>query len=114
VSELAYGAENLSKASCTWAILGLAHGSEGFAPTGNRPFNPNPHPSERRTFVALLTNRVHEPKVSHPIADVRNDLMDAVVLSITDSPSEPMNMPESFRSDTASYWNAKVVKKGTW
>jgi CubicO group peptidase (beta-lactamase class C family) len=71
---------------------------------------------ERNMFVVLLTNRVHEAKVRQPgylIADIRNDLMDAAVLSIADSPAGLMEMPAAFRSDTASYWNAKVVKKGT-
>ncbi len=71
---------------------------------------------ERNMFVVLLTNRVHEPKVRQPgylIADVRNDLMDAAVLSVTDSPLGLIDMPTSFRSDTASYWDARVVNKGT-
>jgi CubicO group peptidase (beta-lactamase class C family) len=71
---------------------------------------------ERDLFVVLLTNRVHAPRVRQPgylIADIRNDLMDAVVLSVTDTPLGLMPMLDTFRSDTASYWNARVVKKGT-
>jgi CubicO group peptidase (beta-lactamase class C family) len=70
---------------------------------------------ERQLFVVLLTNRVHAPRVRQPgylIADVRNDLMDAAVLSVVDSPFGSLSMPAAFRSDTASYWNARVVRRG--
>jgi CubicO group peptidase (beta-lactamase class C family) len=71
---------------------------------------------ERQLFVVLLTNRVHAPKVRQPgylIADVRNDLMDAAVLSVMDSYPGVLDLESTFRSDTASYWNLRVVPKGT-
>jgi CubicO group peptidase (beta-lactamase class C family) len=71
---------------------------------------------ERQLFVVLLTNRVHAPKVRQPgylIADVRNDLMDAAVLSVMDQYPGVLELTSTFRSDTATYWDAKSVPKGT-
>jgi hypothetical protein len=47
------------------------------------------------------------------IADVRNDLMDAAVVSVMDMPLGAIEVPSAFRSDTASYWNARTVRRGT-
>jgi CubicO group peptidase (beta-lactamase class C family) len=71
---------------------------------------------EREMFVVFLTNRVHAPRVRQPgylIADVRNDLMDAAVVSVMDMPLGAIEVPSAFRSDTASYWNARTVRRGT-
>jgi CubicO group peptidase (beta-lactamase class C family) len=70
---------------------------------------------ERGMFVVLLTNRVHAPRVRQPgylIADVRNDLMDATVVSVTDA-QFGVPAPTVFRSDTATYWNVRRVLPGT-
>jgi len=63
---------------------------------------------QREMFVVLLTNRVHEARAKRPakvIADVRADLADAAVLSVTDYADGPMVMPASFRADKAVDWN---------
>jgi CubicO group peptidase (beta-lactamase class C family) len=70
---------------------------------------------ERKIFAILLTNRVHAPRIRQPgylMADVRNDLMDAVVLSLRDS-SGALPALTRFRSDTVSDWNARLVRRGT-
>ena len=70
---------------------------------------------DRQMFIVFLTNRVHAARVRQPgylIADVRNDIMDAAVLSVTDFDKPSPRLPWLFRSDTASYWNARVVGRG--
>jgi CubicO group peptidase (beta-lactamase class C family) len=71
---------------------------------------------ERGMFVVLLTNRIHAPRVRQPgylIADVRNDLMDAAVVSVTDAEFSASPGPIVFRSDTATYWNVRRLLPGT-
>lgn len=63
---------------------------------------------DRQVFVILLTNRVHAARARRPskvIADVRNDLADAAVLAVMDSPGGVLAMPVSFRADLATDWN---------
>jgi CubicO group peptidase (beta-lactamase class C family) len=63
---------------------------------------------DRQIFAILLTNRVHAARARRPakvIADVRADLADAAVVSVTDDPSTVLAMPASFRSDRAVGWN---------
>jgi len=63
---------------------------------------------DRQIFAILLTNRVHAARARRPakvIADVRADLIDAAVVSVTDDPSTLLAMPASFRSDRAIGWN---------
>jgi serine-type D-Ala-D-Ala carboxypeptidase len=63
---------------------------------------------DRQIFAILLTNRVHAARARRPakvIADVRADLADAAVVSVTDDPSTVLAMPASFRSDRAIGWN---------
>jgi serine-type D-Ala-D-Ala carboxypeptidase len=62
---------------------------------------------EREMFVILLTNRVHAARALRPakvIADVRADLSDAAVLSVTDGP-ELASRTAKFRADREAGWN---------
>jgi CubicO group peptidase (beta-lactamase class C family) len=64
---------------------------------------------DRNMFVILLTNRVHAARARRPsavIADVRNDLADAAVLAVLDSPDGVHEMPVAFRADKALGWNS--------
>ena len=59
-------------------------------------------------FVILLTNRVHAARAKRPatvIDDVRADLSDAAVLSVTDDPDGVLTMPAAFRADREVGWN---------
>lgn len=64
---------------------------------------------DRKLFVILLTNRVHEAKARRPgivIADVRHDLADAAALAIVDVPTiSQIAWPRDFRVDQAADWN---------
>jgi CubicO group peptidase (beta-lactamase class C family) len=71
---------------------------------------------ERQLFVVLLTNRVHASRVrqgGYLMADIRNDLMDAVVASLVGKPPTTLQAPLVFRSDTAADWNVRVGRRGT-
>ena len=62
---------------------------------------------ERQMFVILLTNRVHAARALRPakvISDVRADLSDAAVLSVTDGP-EVASGSKTFRADREVGWN---------
>ncbi len=61
---------------------------------------------ERGMFVILLTNRVHAARALRPakvISDVRADLSDAAVLSVTDGPKVAAS--RGFRADREVGWN---------
>ncbi|MGH7651769.1 MAG: serine hydrolase domain-containing protein [Gemmatimonadaceae bacterium] len=62
---------------------------------------------ERQMFVILLTNRVHAARALRPakvISDVRADLSDAAVLSITDEDAVA-SRTSKFRADREVGWN---------
>jgi hypothetical protein len=62
---------------------------------------------EREMFVILLTNRVHAARALRPakvISDVRADLSDAAVLSITDE-DQVARTSRGFRADREVGWN---------
>jgi len=62
---------------------------------------------EREMFVILLTNRVHAARALRPakvISDVRADLSDAAVLSITDE-DQVARSSRGFRADREVGWN---------
>ncbi|MGH7605342.1 MAG: serine hydrolase domain-containing protein [Gemmatimonadaceae bacterium] len=64
---------------------------------------------ERQMFVILLTNRVHAARALRPakvIADVRADLSDAAVLSITDEDAVA-SRTSKFRADREVGWNPR-------
>jgi hypothetical protein len=64
--------------------------------------------SRSRDVRHSLTNRVHDARAKRPatvIEDVRADLADAAVLSVTDDPDGMMAMPAAFRADRAVGWN---------
>ncbi len=65
----------------------------------------------RDLFVILLTNRVYDARVRHPvrvIADVRSDLSDAASLAVMDMPVGEDAMPAAFRADRERGWNEAV------
>ncbi|HEY6218688.1 MAG TPA: serine hydrolase, partial [Gemmatimonadaceae bacterium] len=88
--------------SCGKYLSDRAYGHTGFTGT-SLWIDP-----DRQMFVILLTNRVHEPRAKRPatvIEDIRADLADAAVLSVTDNPEGMLEMPASFRADKALGWN---------
>lgn len=90
------------KGSCGKYLSDRAYGHTGFTGT-SLWIDP-----DREMFVILLTNRVHAARAKRPatvIEDVRADLADAAVLSVTDDPDGVMAMPASFRTDRAVGWN---------
>lgn len=64
---------------------------------------------ERKLFVIILTNRVHDARARRPgiiIADVRHDVADAAALAITAEPTlRAVAWPRVFRVDCAPDWN---------
>lgn len=64
---------------------------------------------ERKLFVIILTNRVHDARARRPgiiIADVRHDVADAAALAITAEPTlRAVAWPRVFRVDQAPDWN---------
>ena len=93
------------KGSCGKYLSDRAYGHTGF--TGTSVWiDP-----DRKMFVILLTNRVHEARAKRPatvIEDVRADLADAASLAVTDNPDGMLEMPRSFRADKAVGWNKPV------
>src|SRR6185436_11778115 len=88
--------------SCGKYLSDRAYGHTGFTGT-SMWIDP-----DRKMFVILLTNRVHEARAKRPatvISDIRADLSDAAVLAVTDDPVGLRAMPESFRADKAVGWN---------
>src|SRR3954449_2943918 len=93
------------KGSCGKYLSDHAFGHTGFTGT-SLWIDP-----DREMFVILLTNRVHDARAKRPatvIEDVRADLADAAVLSVTDDPDGMMAMPAAFRADRAVGWNKPV------
>jgi serine-type D-Ala-D-Ala carboxypeptidase len=93
------------KGSCGKYLSDHAFGHTGFTGT-SLWIDP-----ERQMFVILLTNRVYDPRAKRPatvIEDVRADLADAAVLSVTDDPDGVLAMPATFRADRAVGWNKPV------
>jgi len=91
--------------SCGKYLSDRAYGHTGFTGT-SLWIDP-----DRQMFVILLTNRVHEARAKRPsavIEDIRADLADAAVLSVTDDPDGMMAMPANFRADRAVGWNKPV------
>jgi CubicO group peptidase (beta-lactamase class C family) len=91
--------------SCGKYLSDRAYGHTGFTGT-SLWIDP-----DRQMFVILLTNRVHEARAKRPsavIEDIRADLADAAVLSVTDDPEGMMAMPASFRADRAVGWNKPI------
>jgi CubicO group peptidase (beta-lactamase class C family) len=90
------------KGSCGKYLSDHAFGHTGFTGT-SLWIDP-----DREMFVILLTNRVHDARAKRPatvIEDVRADLADAAVLSVTDNPEGMLDMPKAFRTDRALGWN---------
>ncbi len=88
--------------SCGKYLSDRAYGHTGFTGT-SLWIDP-----DRAMFVILLTNRVHAARAKRPatvIDDVRADLSDAAVLSVTDDPDGMLTMPSSFRADREVGWN---------
>jgi serine-type D-Ala-D-Ala carboxypeptidase len=93
------------KGSCGKYLSDHAFGHTGFTGT-SLWIDP-----DRDLFVILLTNRVHDARAKRPatvIEDVRADLADAAVLSVTDDPDGMLVMPKAFRADRAVGWNKPV------
>jgi serine-type D-Ala-D-Ala carboxypeptidase len=88
--------------SCGKYLSDRAYGHTGFTGT-SLWIDP-----DREMFVILLTNRVHAARAKRPatvIDDVRADLSDAAVLSVTDDPDGMLTMPAAFRADREVGWN---------
>lgn len=88
--------------SCGKYLSDRAYGHTGFTGT-SLWIDP-----DRAMFVILLTNRVHAARAKRPatvIDDVRADLSDAAVLSVTDNPDGMLAMPSAFRADREVGWN---------
>jgi CubicO group peptidase (beta-lactamase class C family) len=93
------------KGSCGKYLSDHAFGHTGFTGT-SLWIDP-----DRDLFVILLTNRVHDARAKRPatvIEDVRADLADAAVLSVTDDPDGMLVMPKAFRADRAVGWNKPI------
>ena len=70
---------------------------------------------EQRTYIVLLTNRTYEPKALRSqdlLADVRNDVADATMFSITSDRAVRVPQRIVYRSDTARTWN--LSRRPAW